>query len=52
MTVQQKYVWYEERPWSLDEILEYLSSGSAYNSYLEDNKIGRGSDEDPLVKLE
>jgi hypothetical protein len=43
MTVQQKYIWYEKKSWSLEEILEYLRSGSGYNSYLKDNGIAKGS---------
>lgn len=52
MNVLDKEIWYEVQPSKkLDDLLGYLNSISAYNCYLEDHKIEKGSEKDPLQQF-
>ena len=47
--VLRKLIWFDTEPnKSIKAVLGYLESISAYRCYLEDHKIAKGSDEDPL----
>lgn len=50
MTVIDKFVWYDVTPDKpLQAVTGYMDSVSAYQCYLEDHKIAKGSEDDPLV---
>ena len=49
MTVLNKTIWYEVQPEKpIQAVLGYLNSVSAYQCYLEENKIEKGSENDPM----
>ncbi len=50
--VLRKLIWFDTTPnKSIKAVLGYLESSSAYCCYLEDCKIEKGSDEDPLESV-
>jgi len=49
LTVLRKVIWFETTPnKSVKTVFGYLESVSAYRCYLEDFKIEKGSEQDPL----
>ena len=52
LTVLKRVVWYDLTPGkTLHEVLGYMNSISAYQCYLEDHNIPKGSSDDPWVIL-
>ncbi|CDW88371.1 UNKNOWN [Stylonychia lemnae] len=52
LNVDTQIIWNDLTPQkSIHEVFGYMNSNSAYQCYLEDHKIEKGSNEDPLVIL-